>query len=52
VKFANFQLLRESIAHHQAVLIESGFLCNYEEEIWLSNPENINYLASLILVAN
>ncbi|CAM4016477.1 N-acetylmuramoyl-L-alanine amidase family protein [Gillisia hiemivivida] len=51
VKFANFKVLRESIAYHPAVLIELGFLSNWEEEIWLSNPENLNYLASLILVA-
>ena len=51
VKFANFQVLRESIAYHPAVLVEFGFLSNWEEEIWLSNPGNINYMASLILVA-
>jgi N-acetylmuramoyl-L-alanine amidase len=49
VKFANFQVLRESTAYHPAVLVELGFLSNEEEEIWLSYPENINSLASSIL---
>jgi N-acetylmuramoyl-L-alanine amidase len=48
VKFASFQVLRESTAYYPAVLVELGFLSNEEEEIWLSKPENMNYLAFLI----
>jgi N-acetylmuramoyl-L-alanine amidase len=49
VKFAHFQVLRESIVYCPAVLLELGFLSNLEEEIWLGNPENINNLALSIL---
>ncbi|WP_051227877.1 N-acetylmuramoyl-L-alanine amidase [Gillisia sp. JM1] len=51
VKFANFQVLRESVTDYPAILLELGFLSNWEEEKWLNNPENINHMASLILVA-
>jgi N-acetylmuramoyl-L-alanine amidase len=51
VKFSNFKVLRESTGFYPSVLVELGFLSNWEEEIWLSNPENINYMATIILVA-
>ncbi len=51
VKFSNFQVLRESIGFYPSVLVELGFLSNWEEDIWLGNQENMNYIASSILVA-
>lgn len=51
VKFANFKVLRESTGFYPSVLVELGFLSNWEEGNWFSNPENINNLASLILLA-
>jgi len=51
VKFSNFQVLRESIGFYPSVLVELGFLSNWEEDIWLGNQENMNYIASSVLVA-
>jgi len=51
VKFSNFQVLRESTRFYPSVLVELGFLSNWEEEKWLRNLENINHIASSILVA-
>lgn len=48
VKFANFQVLRETIAYCSSVLLELGFLSNVDENRYLSNSNRIKNLAYLI----
>lgn len=48
VKFTNFQVLRETISYFPSVLVELGFLSNWDENRYLSNANRIKILAYLI----
>ncbi|AWH75726.1 N-acetylmuramoyl-L-alanine amidase [Dokdonia sp. Dokd-P16] len=48
VKFGNFQILRDSNSHVPAILIELGFLSNWDEERFLSNDESPTHIAKAI----
>ncbi len=48
VKFANFQVLRETIAYCSSLLLELGFLSNWDENRYLSNSNRIKIIAYLI----
>jgi len=48
VKFANFQVLRETISDCPSVLLELGFLSNKDEGHYLSSSSHIKRLAYLI----
>ncbi|SHG39847.1 N-acetylmuramoyl-L-alanine amidase, partial [Salegentibacter echinorum] len=48
VKFANFQVLRETTDTAVALLLELGFLSNADESHYLSNPASIKNLAQII----
>lgn len=50
VKFANFQVLRESQDFYPAVLLELGFLSNRDENSYFSNAYNIRSMAESILL--
>jgi len=49
VKFANFQVLRETIALCPSILIELCFLSNWDEAEYLSENSNLKALAFSIL---
>ncbi|MCM4156409.1 N-acetylmuramoyl-L-alanine amidase [Gramella sp. AN32] len=49
VKFANFQVLRETSDYCPAVLIELGFLSNVDEAQYLMRKENVLAIALSIL---
>ena len=49
VKFANFQVLRESIDYYPAVLFELGFLSNLDECRYFANKQKIALIAQAIL---
>lgn len=49
LKFSNFQVLRETVGNCISVLLELGFLSNKEENGYLSNPKNIEFMALTIL---
>lgn len=49
VKFANFQVLRETLGNLSSVLLELGFLSNRDESKYISDFKNIHLLASTIL---
>lgn len=49
VKFANFQVLRETVDYCPTVLIELGFLSNRDEAQHLTEEENVLALALSIL---
>tara|TARA_R110002051_G_scaffold59352_2_gene108787 strand:+ start:81 stop:713 length:633 start_codon:yes stop_codon:yes gene_type:complete len=49
IKFANFQVLRETVGNCISVLLELGFLSNKEESDYLSNTTNIKFMALAIL---
>jgi len=49
VKFANFQVLQETISCCSAVLLELGFLSNRDEAKYLKRQESVFALASSIL---
>tara|TARA_R110002050_G_scaffold65759_4_gene142123 strand:+ start:195 stop:836 length:642 start_codon:yes stop_codon:yes gene_type:complete len=51
VKFANFQVLRESIHTSPAILVELGFLSNVDEANYLELKKNTNALALAILLS-
>lgn len=51
VKFANFQVLQETINYASAVLLELGFLSNRDENYYLSNSTNIKLMALTILLS-
>ena len=51
VKFANFQVLRETTSHCVSVLLELGFLSNKDESSYLSNSTNIKLMALAILLS-
>ena len=48
VKFANFQVLRETINDMPSVLLELGFLSNMDESVYYQNPKSIKVLALVI----
>lgn len=50
VKFANFQVLRETIGFCPAVLIETGFVTSSDEANYFLEPKNIKAMAMAILV--
>ena len=49
VKFANFQVLRETVDYCPTVLVELGFLSNQDEAKHLTDDENILALALSLL---
>lgn len=49
VKFADFQVLRESVNYFPSMLLEFGFLSNMDEANYFSNDKNLEFVASLIL---
>ena len=51
VKFANFQVLRETISYCSAILLELGFLSNIDESGYLSSSTNIKLMALTILLS-
>lgn len=50
VKFANFQVLRETVAHGPTVLVEMGFMTNTDEAGYYLKPKNIRAMALAILM--
>lgn len=50
VKFANFQVLREAAGFYPAVLVELGFLSNWDESWYLLDIGNIRALALAVLM--
>ncbi|WP_114491779.1 N-acetylmuramoyl-L-alanine amidase family protein [Candidatus Ulvibacter alkanivorans] len=50
VKFANFQVLRETVNYCPTVLVELGFLSNQDEARHLTEEENILAIALSILI--
>lgn len=50
VKFANFQVLRETVAHCPSVLVEMGFMTNTDEADYYLKPKNIRAMALAILM--
>lgn len=51
VKFANFQVLRETISYCTSVLLELGFLSNKDEGAYISDATNILLIANAILIS-
>ena len=51
VKFADFQVLRETIDYCPSVLLELGFLSNVDENRYFSNYENIRFAALAIVLS-
>ena len=49
VKFANFQVLRETIGHCASVLLELGFLSNWDEGGYYQKPKSYETLALVLL---
>lgn len=49
MKFANFQVLLETIGNCTSVLLELGFLSNGDESEYFQKPESIKVLALIIL---
>ncbi len=49
VKFANFQVLRETVSHCVSVLLELGFLSNKDEGGYISGAINIQFIANATL---
>ena len=50
VKFANFQVVRETISDCRSVLLELGFLSNKDESFYLGKPETLRIMALIILM--
>lgn len=50
VKFANFQVLRETIIFCPAILVETGFITNSDEADYFLKPKNIKAVALTILL--
>ena len=50
IKFANLQVLRETINFCPAILIESGFITNPDEAGYFLKPKNIRAMALAILM--
>lgn len=51
LKFANFQVLRETVEYCASILLELGFLSNIEEGIYISDNSNIERIALSILLS-
>ena len=51
VKFANFQVLRQTTEYCPAILIELGFLSNWDEGRYISNNNNMEHIALSILLS-
>ena len=51
VKFAGFQVLRETIGHCVSVLLELGFLSNKDESDYISDSINIELIAIAIILS-
>ena len=51
VKFANFQVLRETVGFCPSVLLELGFFSNKDEGTYISNATNIQFAANAILLS-
>ena len=51
VKFANFQVLRETTEYCPAILLELGFLTNRDEGSYISDNNNIERIALSILLS-
>ena len=51
MKFANFQVLQETISYCSAILLELGFLSNIDENDYLSKSANIKLMALTILLS-
>ncbi|WP_366143739.1 N-acetylmuramoyl-L-alanine amidase [Algibacter sp.] len=51
VKFANFQVLQETVSQCSSILLELGFLSNIDENAYLSSSANIKLMASVILLS-
>lgn len=49
VKFANFQVLRDTIDYCNSIIVEMGFLSNLDEESYFTNDINLKALAHTIL---
>ncbi|TXD81521.1 N-acetylmuramoyl-L-alanine amidase [Subsaximicrobium wynnwilliamsii] len=49
VKFANFQVLRETVDYCPSVLLEFGFLSSYDEAIYLTKGEKQSGIALVVL---
>lgn len=49
VKFANFQVLRETIEYCPSVLFELGFLSNWDESNYFNNQDSFLTLALVVL---
>jgi len=50
VKFANFQVLRETVGFCPGILLEMGFLTNLDEADYFLKPKNIQAMALAILM--
>ena len=50
VKFANFQVLRETITLCPGVLVETGFITNNDEAQYFLSPKNSKAMALAILI--
>lgn len=50
VKFANFEVLRETVAYSPSVLVEMGFMTNTNESDYYLKPKNIRAKALAILM--
>lgn len=51
VKFANFQVLRETTEYCPAILIELGFLSNWNDSSYISDNNNMERIALSILLS-
>ncbi|WP_194850158.1 N-acetylmuramoyl-L-alanine amidase family protein [Nonlabens antarcticus] len=51
VKFSNFQVLRETTEYCPAILIELGFLSNWDEGSYISDKNNMERIALSILLS-
>lgn len=49
IKFANFQVLRETVNYLPSVLLEIGFLSNMDEANYFSDDKNLKVIALLLL---
>ncbi|MEO9511708.1 MAG: N-acetylmuramoyl-L-alanine amidase [Flavobacteriaceae bacterium] len=49
VKFANFQVLRETILYYPSILVEMGFITNTDEADYFLESKNIKAMALAIL---
>ncbi|WP_250629619.1 N-acetylmuramoyl-L-alanine amidase family protein [Aureibaculum algae] len=50
VRFANFQVLRETVAYCPSVLLEMGFITNSDETDYFLEPKNIKAMALAVLM--